>query len=246
VAAPRPRRVSGPARSPGARAAAAPAGIAVGALGALESVATHPLLDRLIRGRLWIGILAFALIGIVTLQLGLLKLNSGIGRSIERAATLERENAALSIEDSELAGGERVETQAARVGMQLSSISALHFLSSQPSSDVRRAAQVLSQPLQQAPAGAGEATTAQAPETSTTAAGEAPATGAEATGGTAEHRSAGEAAGGETAPSTSATGTTAPAGGASGGEAAAPSTATSTATSSPQAEVGGGTAAPGG
>jgi hypothetical protein len=74
AAAPRiPRRISGPAhptRSP-ARAA-----------GVAEAVATHRLLDRLISGRIWIGVIAFALIGIVTMQLGLLKLNAGIGRSL--------------------------------------------------------------------------------------------------------------------------------------------------------------------
>ncbi len=70
----------------------------------------------LIRGRAWIGLVAFALIGIVTLQLGLLQLNSGIGRALEREARLQRENAALSIENSELASGEqgRVAGRAAR------------------------------------------------------------------------------------------------------------------------------------
>ena len=45
-----------------------------------------------------------------------------------REALLQRENAALSIENSELAGGERVETQAARLGMQLVPDGALRFL----------------------------------------------------------------------------------------------------------------------
>ena len=61
-------------------------GLVVGLLGAAETLSSNRLLDRLIRGRMWIGIVAFALIGIVTLQLGLLKLNSGIGRALERAA----------------------------------------------------------------------------------------------------------------------------------------------------------------
>ena len=53
------------------------------------------------------------------MQLVVLELNAGIGRALERQAQLQRENAALSIENSELAAGERVESQAARLGMEL-------------------------------------------------------------------------------------------------------------------------------
>jgi cell division protein FtsL len=105
------------------------------------------MLDRLIRGRMWIGIVAFALIGIVTLQLGLLKLNSSIGHSLEKEGALQRENAALSIENSELAGGDRVESQAERLGMRLVAVGALQFLSSHATSDVPHAAQALKAPV---------------------------------------------------------------------------------------------------
>ena len=96
---------------------------------ALDALAARTaLLDRLIRGRIVDRVIAFALIGIVTLQLGLLKLNGGIGRALEREAQLQRENAALSIENSELASGERVESQAARLGMSSCRSAALRFL----------------------------------------------------------------------------------------------------------------------
>lgn len=121
----RPRRVSGPAAKPRtaqrARKAASPA----------TAVATHPLLDRLIHGRAWIGIVAFALIGIVTMQLGLLKLNAGIGRALEHEAALQREDSALSVENSEVAAGDTVELQAAHMGMQLIPAGALRFLPAQ-------------------------------------------------------------------------------------------------------------------
>jgi cell division protein FtsL len=113
------------------------------------------MLDRLIRGRMWIGIVAFALIGIVTLQLGLLKLNSSIGHSLEKEGALQRENAALSIENSELAGGDRVESQAERLGMRLVAVGALQFLSSHATSDVPHAAQALKAPVK-APEASGE------------------------------------------------------------------------------------------
>jgi hypothetical protein len=147
--APRPRRVSGPARrerpsTQTQRPAKVETGLAVGALAALRSVERHPLLDRLIGGRTWIGLVAFALIGIVTLQLGLLKLNAGIGRTLEQMASLQRGNAALSIENSELAAGDRVESSAARLGMELVPIGALKSLTPRPGLDAPRAASALS------------------------------------------------------------------------------------------------------
>ena len=153
VAPARPRRISGPARPPArprprrppARRAAPPAartvpsaqgGLAVGVLNAAESLSRRRALDRLIRGRVWIALIAFALIGIVALQLLVLQLNASIGRALEREALLQRENAALSIEGSELASGERVEAQAAHLGMTLVPIGALRFLTADPRVDV--------------------------------------------------------------------------------------------------------------
>jgi hypothetical protein len=104
----------------------------------------HPLLDRLIGGRAWIGLVAFALIGIVTMQLGLLKLNAGIGRALEHEASLQRENSALSVENSEIEAGDTVELQAAHMGMQLIPAGALRFLSARDSGkEMGRAAAVL-------------------------------------------------------------------------------------------------------
>jgi hypothetical protein len=138
----RPRRVSGP----GARPArpARPAQPARKAANPAIAIATHPLLDRLIHGRAWIGIVAFALIGIVTMQLGLLKLNAGIGRALEHETALQRENSALSVENSEVAAGNTVELQAVHMGMQLIPPGTLRFLSAQGSEgDVGRALQAL-------------------------------------------------------------------------------------------------------
>jgi cell division protein FtsL len=155
----RPRRVSGPAR-PASRqrsSAQAEGGLALGAIAALRSVDRHPLFDRLIVGRTWIAIVAFALIGIVTLQLGLLKLNAGIGRTLEQESSLQRENAALSIENSELAGGNRVESSAARLGMQLVPIGLLRYLDPSSSADVARAAAALDTPVHSASTSEAEA-----------------------------------------------------------------------------------------
>jgi hypothetical protein len=140
-------------------------------LGLLEALARVPrsrLLDRLIQGRISIAFVAFALIGIVTMQLGLLKLNAGIGRALEHEALLQRENAALSIENSELAAGDRVELQAGRLGMGLTSPGDLRFLTlGSPSFETHRAATALSVPV----ASAATATTAASPAGATTGEG---------------------------------------------------------------------------
>jgi cell division protein FtsL len=144
-----PRRISGPARPataprrPATGATAEQAGLVLGLLSALESLAQHRLLDRLIRGRVWIGLVAFALLGIVTLQLGLLKLNGGIGRALEHEALLQRENAALSIENSELAAGTRVEQSAAKLGMAFVPAGSLRFLGASGHGDLGKAAAAL-------------------------------------------------------------------------------------------------------
>ncbi len=87
---------------------------------------------------------AFALIGIVTMQLGLLKLNAGIGRALEHEAALQREDSVLSVENSEVAAGDTVELQAAHMGMQLIPAGALRFLPARGSTDdVGKALQAL-------------------------------------------------------------------------------------------------------
>jgi cell division protein FtsL len=150
----------------------------LGLLALVRGVSRHRLLDRLIRGRTWIALVAFALLGIVTLQLTLLKLNASIGRSLERSALLQRENAALSIENSEMAEGNRVESTAARLGMELVPAGALKFLVASPRADIAHAAAALST--------AAHATTA-------ASSSEAPGAGAAETSGSSEPAASTEA-----------------------------------------------------
>jgi cell division protein FtsL len=207
-----PRRISGPARPataprrPATGARASRPGLVLGLLSALESLAQHRLLDRLIRGRVWIGLVAFALIGIVTLQLGLLKLNGGIGRALEHEALLQRENAALSIENSELAAGTRVEQKAAKLGMAFAPTGALRFLPVGGHGEVGKAAAALASAAHAAAetreARAAEAASASSGETSE---GEAGASG-ETTGaseGSGEESSEASASGASEAASSS-------------------------------------------
>jgi hypothetical protein len=181
----------------------------LGLVAAFEALAQHRLLDRLIRGRTWIGLVAFALIGIVTLQLGLLELNGGIGRALEREALLQRQNAALSIENSELASGLRIENRAVKLGMSFAAPSALRFLSSRPHEDATKAASALSG-AGRAAAAAAQATEPAASSSSESSSSEAPSEGesSEATTGASGTSQAAssepEAAEGETSASSGA------------------------------------------
>jgi cell division protein FtsL len=205
VPAPRPRRVSGPARparlrQPAAGALAAERGLVLGLLELLQRISRHRLLDRLIRGRAWIAIVVFALLGIVTLQLTLLKLNAGIGRSLERGALLQRENAALSIENSELAAGSRVEAAAEHLGMSLVPAGSLKFLGARPRTDPARAAAALSTPV------SGTAVAEAASGGSEAAAKAAAETGAGTESASASEAAASEAASSSSSSSSSSSG----------------------------------------
>ena len=97
-----------PARPP-LRLAAGGARVALRvAESALEASASRTM-DRLVRSRAWVVIIGVGLIGIVAMQVSMLKLNSGIGRAVDTVATLERGNASLKATVSELSSGDRIQ-----------------------------------------------------------------------------------------------------------------------------------------
>jgi cell division protein FtsL len=123
----RPRRVSGPLvpgrslRIPRRAARSAPAGpprplgVRVGEF--VRALPDHALLDRIIRGRVWIPLLGVLLVGIVAMQVTVLKLNAGIGRSLQQTTALQGENELLRANVARLSDSERIEALAARLGM---------------------------------------------------------------------------------------------------------------------------------
>ena len=148
IAPARPRRVSGPARGGSARTRGGrPAGVGGALVLAAVGVCEHRVLDRVVRGRVWIGVVTFALLGIVTLQLGLLELNGSIGRVLARKAQLVRDDSSLSIENSTLASDEHIVAAAASAGMVPVSIQSLRFLDARRASSAR-AASSLRAPVQ--------------------------------------------------------------------------------------------------
>ena len=75
----------------------------------VRALPEHRVVDRLLRSRLWIWALGALLGGIVTMQVSLLKLNSGISRAVETTTTLERQNAELEMSIARLSSPERVD-----------------------------------------------------------------------------------------------------------------------------------------
>jgi hypothetical protein len=139
------RRVSGPvARRP----VAVPGGAVVGRQTAFARVRALPdsrWLDRALRGRLWIWLLGVALLGVVGMQVTLLKLNSGIGRAVETSVTLERQNAALEASIARLSDTNRVQVGAAGLGMLVPAPGDVGYLDSRPS-DAARAVEHMTPP----------------------------------------------------------------------------------------------------
>jgi hypothetical protein len=121
IAYPRPQRLPArpPLRPPGRpplRVLAGGAAIASRVAGVALDVSASRAMDRLVRSRAWIVIVAFGLIGIVAMQVSMLKLNAGIGRAVETVNTLESANASLRGEVSRLSDGSRIQSLAGARG----------------------------------------------------------------------------------------------------------------------------------
>jgi cytoskeletal protein RodZ len=252
-----PRRVSGPTHPsrPKRERASATATAATAAARApfamrlgtrAMRVGDARVLDRLVRGRAWIALMAVGLIGIVFMQVSLLKLNAGISRAVTAADTFERQNSSLREDISKLDSGERIQAVAAKLGMVTPAAGDVHYLDGRKADGARAAASIKPpDPVTPSAATAAPATTT-APAAATTAA-PATTTAAPATATAATNTAPATA---NTAPATSntapATANTAPAGTstAPASSAAAPANNAPTATGWAGANSAGGASAP--
>ena len=132
-----PRRVSGPGRTarrpastkPSSRTrTAAPQPFALRVLARLQALADSRLLDRLVRGRLWIPLVAAALVGVVFMQVSMLRLNAGIGTDVEAIGKLERENSVMQADVSRMEAGERIQSVARGLGMVVPAAGSFHYV----------------------------------------------------------------------------------------------------------------------
>lgn len=143
--APVPRRISGPTR-PARQVDQVQRPLSARALAYLRTLPDHSLLDRVVRGRLWIPLLGVLLVGIVAMQVEVLKLNAGIGHAMVRAGQLQGDNDLLRADVSKLADDQRIESAAARMGMIMPPPSTPRFLSGDSSVNLSRALSNIHQP----------------------------------------------------------------------------------------------------
>jgi len=152
---------------------------------AARGLPDSPFIDRLLAGRVWVAVVAIALIGIVFMQVSLLRLNAGIGESVERQANLERQNAALRADVSSLSAGPRIQEVAGGLGMLMAPAGDVRYLDVGGADSTLlgdRAAHVMAAPSAQALATAQEGgsseTAAAAAASADAPPGTTPATGA--------------------------------------------------------------------
>jgi hypothetical protein len=140
--APAPRRArtrprSAPAR-PGPRPAARPG--AAGGIARFARAGTNGLLDRLLRGRLWVGCIGALLAGIVFLNVSLLQLNREIAHTSTVATAIDRQTTSLRLRLAALESNDRTERLAAAHGMVLPAPGDYQYLRVDPRLDRKRAA----------------------------------------------------------------------------------------------------------
>jgi hypothetical protein len=122
-----PARVRAPRRPASRQASGTP--LLARSAAFVRALPDHSLLDRIVRGRAWIPLIGVLLAGIVAMQVEVLKLNAGIGRSLVRGSALQSQNALLRAQVATLADDQRIETKAAQMGMMMPAPGSIKFLS---------------------------------------------------------------------------------------------------------------------
>ena len=181
-----PRRISGPARGKAAAPRSAPRAtrsqavarggwepigipaFAPRALDALKRLPDSRAVDRILRGQTWVAIIGVALIGIVFMQVTLLKMNAGIGADVDRSTVLERQNADLRASVSQLSSEERIQTEAAKMGLQMPPAGDVRYVRTRGAEDAGKAVRVMRAPAPVDPATLAATATATAGVTETT------------------------------------------------------------------------------
>jgi len=151
------RRVSGRARSaaPGARVVALPRGARV--------------LDALLTGRLWIGLIGVLLAGIVFFNVDLLQMNREITQMADKATEIKRQNDRLRHDYARLASSERIQEAASALGLVYPAAGEVRYLDSKPKLDAHNASKRIIAPAETAtPAPVAPSPTTTTPVTPTT------------------------------------------------------------------------------
>jgi cell division protein FtsL len=153
------RRVSGRPRraAPATRVAALPRGARI--------------LDALLTGRIWIGLIGVLLAGIVFFNVDLLQMNREITQMADKATQIKRENDRLRHDYARLASSERIQEAAAALGLVYPAAGEVRYLESKPKLDAHNASKRIIAPSEEAtpePIAPTTTTTPAAPVTTTT------------------------------------------------------------------------------
>jgi cell division protein FtsL len=97
------------------------------------------MLDAVLSGRIWIGLVGVLLAGIVFFNVDLLRMNREITHMADKAAQLKRENGRLRQDVAGLANSERIQQAAAELGLVLPAPAEVRYLKSNPTIDARTA-----------------------------------------------------------------------------------------------------------
>jgi cell division protein FtsL len=107
---------------------------------------TSRALDALLSGRGWIALVFLLLAGIVFFNVDLLQMNRDIATNSERIAALKRENSRLLLDQARLATSERIQEEAAKLGLVLPAPGEVRYLKARPAADARRASKRITAP----------------------------------------------------------------------------------------------------
>ena len=104
------------------------------------------MLDTLLSGRVWIGLVGVLLAGIVFFNVDLMRMNREITQMADKAAQLKRENARTRLDVARLASSVRIQEAAAELGLVLPAPDAVRYLESNPGIDARNASKRIISP----------------------------------------------------------------------------------------------------
>ncbi|HEV3379260.1 MAG TPA: hypothetical protein VG126_18450, partial [Thermoleophilaceae bacterium] len=108
------------------------------------------ILDALLTGRLWIGLVGVLLAGIVFFNVDLLQMNREITQMADRATQLKRQNDRLRHDYARLASSERIQEAAAALGLVYPAAGEVRYLESDPKIDAHKASKRIIPPADSA------------------------------------------------------------------------------------------------
>jgi cell division protein FtsL len=108
------------------------------------------VLDALLSGRIWIGLIGVLLAGIVFFNVDLLQMNREITQMAEKATQIKRENDRLRHDYARLASSERIQEAALALGLVYPAAGEVRYLASKPKLDAHNASKRIIPPAETA------------------------------------------------------------------------------------------------